>query len=60
MAFIVTVPCLCLALSVAACGQRGPLYLPDQEASKEEAAQQETQTQESTDELQEENDEEDA
>jgi predicted small lipoprotein YifL len=46
---------VCLALSVAGCGQRGPLYLPDEEQAGQE---QEAQTQPSPEEEQEENDEE--
>ena len=45
----------CRALSVAGCGQRGPLYLPDEEQAGQE---QEAQTQPSPEEEQEENDEE--
>jgi predicted small lipoprotein YifL len=45
--------CVGLAVLVAGCGQRGPLYLPD-----EEPAGQEAQTQASPEDEQEENDEE--
>jgi predicted small lipoprotein YifL len=44
---------VCLALLVAGCGQRGPLYLPDKEQAGQEA-----QTQASPEEDQEDNDEE--
>ena len=44
---------VCLALLVAGCGQRGPLYLPDKEQTEQEA-----QTQASPEEDQEENDQE--
>lgn len=47
---------VCLALLVAGCGQRGPLYLPDKEQT--EQTEQEAQTQASPEEDQEENDEE--
>jgi predicted small lipoprotein YifL len=30
--YLALIPCCCLMLSVAACGQTGPLYLPDKEA----------------------------
>ena len=29
--YLALIPCCCLMLSVAACGQTGPLYLPDKE-----------------------------
>ena len=57
-------PCIALALSVclslllAGCGQRGPLYLPDEEQAGQRQAEQEAQTQASPEEGQEENDEE--
>jgi len=34
LAFLI---CCCLALSLAACGQRGPLYLPEPEDQTERA-----------------------
>ena len=57
-------PCIALALSVclslllAGCGQRGPLYLPDEKQAGQQQAEQEAQTQASPEEDQEENDEE--
>ena len=57
-------PCIALALSVclplllAGCGQRGPLYLPDEQQAGQQQAEQEAQTQASPEEDQEENDEE--
>ena len=49
---------VCLALLVAGCGQRGPLYLPDKEQAGQQQAEQEAQTQASPEEDQEDNDEE--
>jgi predicted small lipoprotein YifL len=49
---------VCLALSVAGCGQRGPLYLPDKEQTEQQPKGQEAQAQASPEEDQEEKDEE--
>ena len=37
--------CVSLAILVAGCGQRGPLYLPDKEQSGQEQPEQEAQAQ---------------
>mgnify|MGYP001812646389 FL=1 len=54
---IALVLCLIMALSVAGCGQRGPLYLPEEEPAVQET-EAEPVTEEDSEEDTEENDEE--
>jgi predicted small lipoprotein YifL len=49
---------VCLALSVAGCGQRGPLYLPDEEQTEQQQTEQDAQTRVLPEDGQEEKDEE--
>ena len=50
MRLSVALPCSLLLLALAACGQRGPLYLPDEAPPTEEPAKEQTSSEEENDE----------